>query len=68
MLERPTRTEMLSPGLLPHGSMLTVCPAAGCMTLTMGGTCVAHDQPITVEFQRGRPFAPAVADRVPARA
>ena len=40
------------------GGMLAVCTAPGCTTLTMGGTCVAHDDPVTVVFPRGRPFAP----------
>ena len=30
----------------------------GCTMLTMGGTCVAHDPPVTIVFPRGRPFAP----------
>ena len=48
--------------------MLSVCPEPGCTTLTMGGTCVAHDPPMTVTFERGRPFvtnAAADAERVP---
>jgi hypothetical protein len=36
--------------------MLSVCPEPGCTTLTMGGTCVAHDPPVTVTFTRGRPY------------
>jgi hypothetical protein len=39
--------------------MLSVCPEAGCTRLTMGGTCVEHDVPVTVTFPRGRPFTPA---------
>jgi hypothetical protein len=39
-----------------HGPMLDVCPVPGCSTLTMGGTCVAHDLPVTTEFPRGRPY------------
>jgi|GEM_PF-2217380 len=40
----------------PHGPMLDVCPAPGCSAITMGGTCVAHDQPVTTVFPRGRPY------------
>jgi hypothetical protein len=36
--------------------MLAVCSAPGCTTLTMGGTCVAHDPPVTVTYTRGRPY------------
>ena len=39
-----------------HGAMLSVCTAPGCTTLTMGGTCVAHDAPVKVVFPRGRPY------------
>jgi hypothetical protein len=46
--------------------MLSVCPAPGCNALTMGGTCVEHDPPVTVTFVRGRPYvAEAAADPVP---
>lgn len=43
--------------------MLTVCPVPGCTTLTMGGTCVEHDAPVTVTFPRGRPFPAMDAER-----
>lgn len=36
--------------------MLDVCPFPGCTTLTMGGTCVTHDPPVSLTFERGRPF------------
>jgi hypothetical protein len=36
--------------------MLAVCPAPGCTRLTMGGTCVEHDVPVTMTFPRGRPY------------
>ena len=36
--------------------MLAVCPAPGCNRLTMGGTCVEHDDPVPVDFPRGRPY------------
>jgi hypothetical protein len=36
--------------------MLSVCTEPGCATLTMGGTCVEHDPPVTVTFARGRPY------------
>jgi hypothetical protein len=48
--------------------MLSVCTEPGCSTLTMGGTCVEHDPPVTVTFARGRPYvttAAADAVRVP---
>jgi hypothetical protein len=45
--------------------MLSVCSEPGCTTLTMGGTCVEHDPPVTVTFVRGRPYvAEATADPV----
>ena len=45
--------------------MLSVCTEPGCPTLTMGGTCVEHDPPVTVTFARGRPYvAKAAADAV----
>jgi hypothetical protein len=45
----------------PYGSMLAVCPVPGCTTVTMGGTCVAHDPPVTVTFERGRPYTAPVS-------
>jgi hypothetical protein len=54
--------EVLPAWLRPHGSMLSVCPEPGCTTLTMGGTCVAHDPPVTVAFVRGRPYVGELAD------
>ena len=42
-----------------HGPMLHVCPVIGCSAITMGGTCVEHDPPLTTVFPRGRPYAPA---------
>ena len=39
-----------------HGPMLTVCPVPGCSTITMGGTCVEHDEPVETVFPRGRPY------------
>ncbi len=48
----------------PRGSMLVVCSAPGCTTLTMGGTCVAHDPPVTVTYARGRPYVPKTAAAV----
>ena len=36
--------------------LLAVCPVPGCNRLTMGGTCVQHDEPVDVDFPRGRPF------------
>lgn len=45
---------LLSPAALRP--MLAVCPAPGCDRLTMGGTCVEHDIPVTMTFPRGRPY------------
>ena len=42
-----------------HGPMLAVCSVPGCSTITMGGTCVEHDVPVTTEFPRGRPYVPS---------
>jgi hypothetical protein len=39
-----------------HGPMLTACSAPGCSTLTMGGTCVEHDPPVSATYPRGRPY------------
>ena len=41
--------------------LLAVCPVSGCNRLTMGGTCVQHDEPVAVDFPRGRPFGPESA-------
>ncbi len=41
--------------------LLAVCPVSGCNRLTMGGTCVQHDEPVDVDFPRGRPFVPGPA-------
>lgn len=68
MRQTPLQNESLPGWMRPHGSMLSVCPEPGCTTLTMGGTCVAHDPPMTVTFARGRPYvtkATADAARVP---
>jgi hypothetical protein len=45
---------------VPHGPLLAACSFPGCSTLTMGGTCVDHDLPVTVVFPRGRPYVPVV--------
>lgn len=39
----------------PYGPLLSTCPVPGCSALTMGGTCVAHDPPVTRTFPSGRP-------------
>lgn len=39
--------------------MLSSCVTPGCSTLTMGGTCVEHDVPLSIVFPRGRPHVPA---------
>ena len=49
----------------PRGSMLVVCSVPGCATLTMGGgTCVAHDPPVTVTYARGRPYVPKTTSQL----
>jgi hypothetical protein len=53
--------DMLVVRARPRGSMLVVCSAPGCTTLTMGGTCVAHDPPVTVTYARGRPYVQSAA-------
>jgi hypothetical protein len=65
--EGTTLGDMLVQPLRTHGPMLSVCPVEGCTSLTMGGTCVVHDPPATIVYERGRPFvstAPAASDRV----
>jgi hypothetical protein len=51
-----THLESLVRGTVARRPMLSVCPVSGCRRLTMGGTCVEHDAPVTVTFPRGRPF------------
>lgn len=54
--------EVLVVNTRPRGSMLVVCSIPGCTTLTMGGgTCVAHDPPVTVTYERGRPYVAKTA-------
>lgn len=48
--ERPVRA---TTGLT---QMLSVCVIPGCGRLTMGGTCVDHDSPLSIVFPRGRPY------------
>jgi hypothetical protein len=57
-----TLDEQLVKSARPRGTMLSVCPVPGCTTLTMGGTCVAHDPPVTVIFERGRPYVAETVD------
>ena len=65
MRQTPMQNESLPDWMRPQGAMLSVCPEPGCPTLTMGGTCVEHDPPVTVTFARGRPYvAKAAADAV----
>ncbi|MCZ7587369.1 MAG: hypothetical protein M5U27_00605 [Gaiella sp.] len=67
-MKQATRPEVLVESVRPYGPMLSVCPVEGCTMLTMGGTCVEHDSPVTIVFERGRPFvatASAAVDRVP---
>lgn len=67
MRQTSMENELLPAWLRPRGSMLSECPVPGCTTLTMGGTCVAHDPPVTATFERGRPFGGTAvdADRLP---
>ena len=68
MRQTPMQNESLPDWMRAQGSMLSVCTEPGCTTLTMGGTCVEHDPPVTVTFARGRPYvttAAADAVRVP---
>ncbi len=51
-----THPETLVRATAARRPMLSVCPVRGCRRLTMGGTCVEHDAPMTVTFPRGRPF------------
>ena len=51
-----TDLETLIRGTAARRPMLCVCPVPGCRRLTMGGTCVEHDAPVTVTFPRGRPY------------
>jgi hypothetical protein len=61
-----TDLETLVFGTAARRPILSVCPVPGCRRLTMGGTCVEHDVPVTITFPRGRPYVrDAVA--VPAR-
>lgn len=53
--------EGLIAGRRPLRPMLAVCPEPGCTRLTMGGTCVEHDMPVSVAFPRGRPFVPELS-------
>jgi hypothetical protein len=62
-MHQPVTLEgVLTSRIRPRGRMLSVCPVPGCTTLTMGGTCVAHDPPVTMTFVRGRPY---VAEATP---
>ena len=55
------QNDLLPVWMRPRWSMLSVCPEPGCTTLTMGGTCVAHDPPVKATFTRGRPFVAETA-------
>jgi hypothetical protein len=41
--------------------LLAVCPVPGLQPPYHGGTCVQHDEPVDVDFPRGRPFVPGPA-------
>ena len=59
------RDDVLVDPLRLYGRLLSVCPVAGCSTMTMGGTCVAHDPPVKKVFPRGRPLVTVSGDAVP---
>ena len=56
MRQASMQNESLPEWTRSRGSMLSVCPVPGCTALTMGGTCVEHDPPVTLTFTRGRPY------------
>ena len=62
-----THLETFVLGTAARSPMLSVCPAPGCRRLTMGGTCVEHDAPVTVTFPRGRPFVREAVGVAPGR-
>ena len=62
-----TNLETLVLGAAARRPMLSVCPVPGCRRLTMGGTCVEHDAPVTVTFPRGRPFVREAVAAAPPR-
>ena len=62
-----TNLETLVLGAAARRPMLSVCPVPGCRRLTMGGTCVEHDAPVTVTFPRGRPFVSEAGAAAPPR-
>lgn len=37
------------------GGMLRECDEPGCVTLTLGGSCVAHDPVVVADIPRGVP-------------
>ena len=43
--------------IVRRSSLLAYCSEPGCTTLTMGGTCVAHDAPDPPAYPSGAPFA-----------
>src|SRR5512144_1192385 len=54
-------TRCLHDGILPsdptprYGPMFSDCVIPGCGKVTMGGTCVEHDSPVSVTLPQGRP-------------
>ena len=50
------KRERLVSATIGSTQMLSVCVIAGCGRLTMGGTCVDHDSPVSIVFPRGRPY------------
>ena len=65
--ERAARKHTSEPQPHRPSSMLSPCVTPGCNTLTMGGTCVEHDAPVTVTFPRGRPFVREAVAAAPPR-
>lgn len=40
------------------GGMLVECSEPGCITLTLGGTCILHDPVVATTMPRGAPHRP----------
>jgi hypothetical protein len=38
------------------GGMLRECSEPGCVTLTLGGRCIAHEPGVVAEMPRGVPY------------
>ncbi len=49
----------VSPMVVGRSPLLTYCSVPDCRTLTLGGTCVAHDPLDPPAYARGVPFVRA---------